>query len=171
MMIRRRDLLLGASTGIAAAALAGCSGGSGSDGKVTLQMVESLTSPERTKLIHKLIGEFEKANPSIKVQLVSPPTEQADNKIRQMLQAGSGVDVLEVRDLTVGPFSNNGWLHDMSKELKDWDGMDKLTDQAKKFTISEEDGKSFFIPYGFYGLSLYSRTCLLYTSPSPRDRG
>ena len=31
-----------------------------------------------------------------------------------MLQSGKGVDVLEVRDITVGPFSNNGWLYDMA---------------------------------------------------------
>lgn len=135
-------------------------GGGDSSGKVTLQFVESLTSPERTKLIKKLLAEFEKANPSIKVNLVSPPTDQADGKIQQMLQAGSGIDVLEVRDLTVGPFSNNGWLYDMSKELSSWDGLSKLTDQAKKFTKST-DGKSYFIPYGFYGLSLYYRTDLV----------
>lgn len=162
MMIRRRELLLGASAGLAAATLSGCGGDSngGSDGKVTLQMVESLTSPDRTALIKKMIADFEKANTGIKVQLVSPPTEQADGKIQQMLQAGSGVDVLEVRDLTVGPFSNNGWLYDMTKDLEKWDGMAKLTDQAKKFTKAE-DGKSYFIPYGFYGLSLYYRTDLV----------
>lgn len=160
MKIRRRELLLGASGGLAAAALSGCGGDSGGDGIVTLQMVESLTSPDRTKLIKKMLADFEKANPKIKVKLVSPPTEQADGKIQQMLQAGSGIDVLEVRDLTVGPFSNNGWLYDMSKELTKWDGFDKLTEQAQKFTKSE-DGKSYFVPYGFYGLSLYYRTDLV----------
>lgn len=161
MKIRRRDLLIGAGGVAAASALAGCGGdGGGSDGKTTLQMVESLTSPDRTTLLKKMIADFEKANPDIKVQLVSPPTEQADQKIQQMLQAGSGIDVLEVRDLTVGPFSNNGWLYDMSPDLAKWDGMDKLTDQAKKFTKAE-DGKSYFIPYGFYGLSLYYRKDLV----------
>lgn len=161
MKIRRRDLLIGASGGLAAAALAGCSsGGSSSDGTVTLQMVESLTNPDRSELLKKMLGDFEKANPGIKVQLVSPPTDQADQKLQQMLQAGSGIDVLEVRDLTVGPFSNNGWLYDMTSELSSWDGMAQLTDQAKKFTKAA-DGKSYFIPYGFYGLSLYYRTDLV----------
>ena len=161
MKIRRRDLLIGAGGVAAASALAGCGGdGGGSDGKTTLQMVESLTSPDRTTLLKKMIADFEKANPDIKVQLVSPPTEQADQKIQQMLQAGSGIDVLEVRDLTVGPFSNNGWLYDMSPDLAKWDGINKLTDQAKKFTKAE-DGKSYFIPYGFYGLSLYYRKDLV----------
>ena len=153
---------------IAAVALAmtGCSGnggqaGGGSSGgaeaTVTLQMVESLTAPARTELIKSLLADFEKANPTIKVDLISPPTDQADQKIQQMLQSGSGVDVLEVRDLTVGPFSNNGWLYDLTGDLKSWDGYDKLTDQAKSATVAA-DGKSYFIPYGFYGLSLYYRT-------------
>jgi len=123
-------------------------------------MVESLTNPARTELIRGLLQDFEKEHPNIKVELISPPTEQADQKIQQMLQSGSGVDVLEVRDLTVGPFSNNGWLYDMAPDLKNWDGLDKLTNQAQKFTINAE-GKSYFIPYGFYGLSLFYRTDLV----------
>lgn len=139
-------------------------GGSGEtssgDEQVTLQMVESLSSPARTELLKTMLAEFEDANPTIKVQLVSPPTEQADQKIQQMLQSGSGVDVLEVRDLTVGPFSNNSWLYDMAADLEGWDGMDKLTDQAKE-VATDVDGKSFYIPYGFYGLSLFYRTDLV----------
>lgn len=142
--------------------LTGCGSSSGDDtqGAVKLQMVESLTNPARTELIRGLLQDFEKEHPNIKVELISPPTEQADQKIQQMLQSGSGVDVLEVRDLTVGPFSNNGWLYDMAPDLKTWDGLDKLTNQAQKFTINA-DGKSYFIPYGFYGLSLFYRTDLV----------
>ncbi|WP_321076646.1 sugar ABC transporter substrate-binding protein [Mobiluncus sp.] len=142
--------------------LTGCSSSSGADsqGAVKLQMVESLTNPARTELIRGLLQDFEKEHPNIKVELISPPTEQADQKIQQMLQSGSGVDVLEVRDLTVGPFSNNGWLYDMAPDFKNWDGLAKLTDQAQKFTINA-DGKSYFIPYGFYGLSLFYRTDLV----------
>ncbi len=144
--------------------LTGCAGGDegnkGEGGDVTLQMVESLTNPARTDLLKGMLADFEKANPGIKVQLVSPPTEQADQKIQQMLQSGSGVDVLEVRDLTVGPFSNNKWLYDMAGDLKGWEGYDLLTDQTKKFTV-DADGKSYFVPYGFYGLSLFYRTDLV----------
>lgn len=161
----RSKLLAVASAATALAlALAGCSGGGGkgddAGGDVTLQMVESLTNPARTELIKKLLADFEKENPGIKVKLVSPPTDQADQKLQQMLQSGSGVDVLEVRDLTVGPFSNNGWLYDMAGDLKSWEGLDLLTDQAKQFTI-DADGKAYFVPYGFYGLSLFYRTDLV----------
>jgi len=148
---------------VALLALTACSGG-GSDssadgGDVELQMVESLTNPARTELLRGLLDNFEAANPGVTVKLVSPPTEQADQTIQQMLQSGSGVDVLEVRDITVGPFSNNGWLYDMTDDLASWDGWDALTDNAK--AAAEGDGKSYFVPYGFYGLSLFYRTDLV----------
>jgi multiple sugar transport system substrate-binding protein len=164
--VKRRQFVLGAVSlaGAAAVGLPGCSsagsGSSGSGGSVTLQMVESLTNPARSEVLKKLLGEFEAANPGIKVQLVSPPTEQADQKIQQMLQSGSGADVLEVRDLTVGPFSNNGWLYDMSGDVAKWDGFANLTAQAQKYA-KQNDGKTYFIPYGFYGLSLFYRTDLI----------
>lgn len=145
-------------------ALAGCGGGSSggesAGGTVTLQMVESLTNPDRTALLKEILSEFESKNPGVKVNLVSPPTEQADQKIQQMLQSGSGVDVLEVRDITVGPFSNNGWLYDMTSDLSSWDGYDKLTENAQKYSKTA-DGKSYFVPYGFYGLSLFYRKDLV----------
>ncbi|MHA6523648.1 ABC transporter substrate-binding protein [Tessaracoccus sp. G1721] len=161
----RRSKFTKAALSLAAASLTltacGGSGDAGTgDEQVTLQMVESLSSPGRTELLKTMLAEFEEANPSIKVQLISPPTEQADQKIQQMLQSGSGVDVLEVRDLTVGPFSNNNWLYDMAPDLADWDGMDKLTDQARG-VATDADGKSYYIPYGFYGLSLFYRTDLV----------
>ncbi|GGP01027.1 ABC transporter substrate-binding protein [Wenjunlia tyrosinilytica] len=146
--------------GIAAAMLmAGCSTGP-SDGTVTLQMVESLTNPARTKLLKELIAEFEQKHPKIKVNLVSPPTNQADQKIQQMLQSGNGVDALEVRDTTVGPWSTNKWLYDMSKDLKGWSGWKNLTENAVHAS-QDVHRKTYFVPYGFYGLSLFYRTDLV----------
>lgn len=142
---------------MSAACSAGGAGSSANKGKVTIQMVQSLTSGPRTKIIEKQIAGFEKENPNIKVKLVSPPTEQADQKIQQMLQAGSGVDVVEVRDITMGSFINNGWLLPITKEVKKWDGWSKLTENAQKYSHGN-DGEIYMIPYGFYGLSLFYRT-------------
>lgn len=164
--MRRKFIHAAAAVSAVALALTACGGESNTnDGDtggetVTLQMVESLTSPARTELLKSMLKDFETENPDIKVDLISPPTEQADQKIQQMLQSGSGVDVLEVRDLTVGPFTNNSWLYDMSDALEGWDGLGSLTDQAREVAIDEE-GHSYFIPYGFYGLSLFYRTDLV----------
>ena len=88
--VLKRKVLAGVGIGLVAAlTLGGCSAtNDDSGGTVTLQMVESLTNPIRTELLQELIGEFESGNPEIKVELISPPTEQADQKIQQMLQSG-----------------------------------------------------------------------------------
>ncbi|KPI05242.1 extracellular solute-binding protein family 1 [Actinobacteria bacterium OK074] len=161
-MLSRRKAAV--ALGLAAAlTVSGCAVGGGagaSDGTVTLHMVESLTNPARTAVLKTLIGQFEKQNPKIKVDLISPPTEQADQKIQQMLQSGSGIDALEVRDTTVAPWRTNGWLYDMSKELKNWSGWNDLTGNAVKYA-KDDKGRTYYIPYGFYGLSLYYRTDLV----------
>ena len=150
--------LLGA--GLATALLAtGCGGSAGSTDGVELQMVESLTNPARTAVIEGLIEDFEAANPGVTVDLVSPPTNSADQKIQQMLQSGKGIDVLEVRDTTVGPFTANGWIDDLSDDLEGWDGWADMTQQAVDYAQGE-DG-TWYIPYGFYGLSLFYRTDLV----------
>lgn len=159
--MKKKQMLSLVGIGIAAAlALSGCSAPAESGGTVTLQMVESLTNPVRTKVIKNILADFEKENPKIKVDLISPPTDQADQKIQQMLQSGSGVDVVEVRDITVGPFSTNGWLSDMSGELKGWKGWDDLTENATKYATNAK-GKTYYVPFGFYGLSLFYRTDLV----------
>lgn len=147
--------------GVAAVlALSGCGGGDTSaEGTVTLKMVESLTNPTRTETLKTLLAGFEKENPTIKVDLISPPTDSADQKIQQMLQSGKGIDVVEARDITVGSFGANKWLYDMSADLKDWDGWENLTENAVNY--SKQDGKTYYIPYGFYGLSLFYRTDLV----------
>ncbi|WP_157245704.1 ABC transporter substrate-binding protein [Nonomuraea typhae] len=137
-------------------ALAGCGSSSGSaPGEVRLRMIESLTSPERTKLIKSLIADFEKANPGVKVELISPPLDSADQKITQILQTKKDLDVLEVRDHTAKSFSNNGWLGELP--TTEWKGWADLTELTQKKAV-EVGGKPYLIPYGFYQRTLFYRT-------------
>ncbi|MFC8801006.1 ABC transporter substrate-binding protein [Promicromonospora sp. NPDC057138] len=159
-MNRTRTAATAGLATISLLALTACTGaGSAQDGTVRLQMVESLTNPARTALIRELLDEFEAENPGVTVDLVSPPTDQADQKLQQMLQSGRGIDVLEVRDSTVGAFSNNGWLFDLSDDVTGWAGWDDLTDNAQ--AVTAQDGARYYVPYGFYGLSLFYRTDLV----------
>ncbi|MDP9870229.1 MULTISPECIES: ABC transporter substrate-binding protein [Streptosporangium] len=132
--------------------------GCGSDndaGTVRLRMIESLTSPDRTKLIRQLLSDFERQNPGIKVELVSPPLENADRKITQVLQTKKDLDVLEVRDHTAKSFSNNGWLAEIP--VQSWPGWSGLTELARKKAV-EVGGKPYLIPYGFYEKVLFYRS-------------
>ncbi|MEU0567997.1 sugar ABC transporter substrate-binding protein [Nonomuraea sp. NPDC005983] len=151
-----------AAAAAATLVLAGCGSGSSSPGQVRLRMIESLTSPERTKLIKTLLADFEKANPGVKVELISPPLDSADQKITQILQTKKDLDVLEVRDHTAKSFSNNGWLAELP--TTGWPGWADLTELAQKKAV-EVGGKAYLIPYGFYQRTLFYRTDWGLTQP------
>lgn len=141
-----------------AACSSGASGSAGG-GQETLNMVESLTAPDRTVLLKSMVADFEKANPTIHVNLISPPTESADEKIQQMLQSQNGIDVMEVRDFTAGSFSTNGWLYDLTDDLNKWPAHSDLTDAAQQGGKVKD--RSYFVPYGFYLASLFYRKDLV----------
>lgn len=149
---------------LAAGALSGCSSGEtkgstdggSSSGTVTLKMIESLTSPARTDVIKKMIASFESANPNIKVDLISPPLESADNKISTMLAAKEDLDVLEVRDVTVKQFVTNKWIADLTPYTSSWSNYKDLN--ANSLAMANYiDQKPYYIPYGLYQKMLFYR--------------
>ncbi|MDQ6418911.1 sugar ABC transporter substrate-binding protein [Paenibacillus sp. LHD-117] len=147
-------LLLGLTTACSSGGSGG-SGGNGSDEIVTLRMIESLTSPGRTELIQASIDKFMKQNPAIKVELVSPPFDQADNKIRTMLGAKQELDIVEVRDLNVAEFVNNGYVEPIDEYTKSWSDFGTVTAVAQ--SVAQVDGKLYFIPNGLYQRQLFYR--------------
>ncbi|UBU10421.1 ABC transporter substrate-binding protein [Nonomuraea gerenzanensis] len=158
-----RNPVLVATATVVTLLLTGCgSGSSGQPGEIRLRMIESLTGPERTKLIKSLLADFERANPGVTVELISPPLDSADQKITQILQTKKGLDVLEVRDHTAKSFSNNGWLAELP--TTEWAGWPALTELAQKKAV-EVGGKAYLIPYGFYQRTLFYRTDFGMTAP------
>lgn len=150
-----KKVLTGSVAGVLSlGVLAGCSDG-GSSNQVKLRMIESLTSPNRTAVLKEMIAEFEKENKGITVELISPPFDQADNKIKTMLGAKSALDVLEVRDLTVSEFSNNGYLEPLNDYVKDWKDYATVTDVAK--SVGSLGDNVYFIPNGMYQRQMFYR--------------
>ena len=123
---------------------------------VTLTLVEAITSPDRTEVIRTLCDKFEELHPGVTVEIVSPPSENANTKIAQMLMAEEKVDVLEVRDQTFAQYSNNGWLGTLDEYIKDWSGLETLSGTAK-FYMNAYGDETYMIPYGFYEKALYYR--------------
>ncbi|MEX1029936.1 MAG: sugar ABC transporter substrate-binding protein [Paenibacillaceae bacterium] len=136
--------------------LAACSNNSEGDDKVTLRMIESLTSPNRTELLKAMLAEFEDQNPNIKVELISPPFDQADNKIRTMLGAEEQLDILEVRDLNVAEFVNNSYVEPINSYTDNWTNFKTMGSAAK--SVGTVGDKLYFVPNGLYQRQMFYRT-------------
>jgi multiple sugar transport system substrate-binding protein len=158
-MIKRKKVLVSLlCVLVTVGLLAGCSGkGNGDSGdKVTLRMIESLTSPKRTELIQAMVTKFKAANPNIKVEFISPPFDQADNKIRTMLGSDEQLDVLEVRDLTVAEFVNNGYVEPLNAYTDKWKDFGTVSAVSK--SVGTVGDKLYFVPNGLYERQMFYRS-------------
>ncbi|MFC5652559.1 ABC transporter substrate-binding protein [Paenibacillus solisilvae] len=133
----------------------GNAGNGAKDEKVTLRMIESLTSPKRTALLQAMITKFKAENPNIDVDLVSPPFDQADNKIRTMLGSNEQIDVIEVRDLNVAEFVNNGYIEPLDTYTGQWSDFATVSSISK--SVGSVGGKLYFIPNGLYERQMFYR--------------
>jgi multiple sugar transport system substrate-binding protein len=114
-----------------------------------VQLVEVITSPQRTEFLKSQLAEFEKANPDITVEVVSLPWGQAFEKFLSMVQAGETPDIVEMPERWVGLYANNGQLEDLGPYMKDWPEFATLGERAKQFG-STVSNTQYMIPYGYY---------------------
>lgn len=122
---------------------------------VTITMIERYGNPTRTASLRGLLDEFEAANPDIKVELLSPPLEQSQQKITQMLMAKNELDVLEVTSWERAQYIANGWLTDLTEYYASWD--EAATMKTGIYDTLQVDGKFYTVPIGSYERMLYYR--------------
>jgi ABC-type sugar transport system, periplasmic component len=127
---------------------------------VQLNFIEMLTSPARTAFLNQVIANFEAENPNIKVNLISPPYEQAENKMTLMLNAKQPLDIIESRDGTIKQFVNNGQVADLEPYLKNWSAKDDFLPMSS-YAARVIDGKAYIIPQLFFVKGLFVRTDIL----------
>ena len=98
----------GALVALGAAALAGPAP---AQAQITLQLVEVITSPQRTEVVQSLVDQFEEANPGINVEITSLPWGQAFEKLATMVQGGQIPDVVEMPDRWMALYATTtNWL-------------------------------------------------------------
>lgn len=128
--------------------------------KTELTFFETLTSPARTEYLQKMIAKFEEANPDITVKLISPPYEQAENKLTQMLNAKQPLDIIESRDATVRQFVNNGQIVSLENYISKWQYTSDLLPVTAQ-SMRAIDNNAYILPWLFFVKALYVRTDIL----------
>lgn len=139
--MKLRSLLLGACAAMMLAAPAMAA--------TTLNLVEVITSPERTETLKQIIGKFEAANPGVKVEITSLPWNEAFEKFATLVSAGQTPDLVEMPDTWQALYTNNGLLENLEPYLKTWENTPKLVDKALEVSRLA-GGKASMVPYGFY---------------------
>jgi multiple sugar transport system substrate-binding protein len=128
--------------------------GGGARADTKLQLVEVITSPERTAVLKKIVAGFEQANPGITVNIVSLPWGQAFEKMLTMVQGGDVPDVAEMPERWLSLYANHRQLESLEPYLAKWSETGQLTDRTLQFGRSV-DNTAYQLPYGFYIRALF----------------
>jgi multiple sugar transport system substrate-binding protein len=138
---------------LAAAALPLCYAAS-AEAATTLKLVEVITSPERTETLQAIIKTFEAANHDTHVEIISLPWGASFEKFATMVAAGDTPDVVEMPDLWLALYANNGALENLEPYLKTWEHTAELNQRALQLGRVVRN-TAYMLPYGFYLRALY----------------
>ena len=122
--------------------------------ETTLQLVEVITSPQRTDVLEGMIAKFEKANPDVTVEVTSLPWGQAFEKLATMVQGGQIPDVVEMPDRWLSLYANNNQLVDLGPYMESWGDAGELNDRTIQYGSYVND-TMYTVPYGFYLRALF----------------
>lgn len=125
-----------------------------------LKLVEVITSPERTETLKAMVGDYEKANPGVEVEIVSLPWGQAFEKLATMVSGGDVPDVVEMPDRWLALYAGAGRLANLEDRIASWDDGKTLTQKALDMG-RYAGGTAYTIPYGFYLRAMFYNRKLL----------
>jgi multiple sugar transport system substrate-binding protein/raffinose/stachyose/melibiose transport system substrate-binding protein len=172
--MRLRKVIAGsAAVLLGALALSGCSTGSedSGDGNVTLTFWHNSTTGPGKKYWTDTASAFEKANPTVTVEIQSIQNEEMDGKLQTALNSGDAPDVFMAR--------GGGKLADVVKAGQAMDLTDALSSDAtnavgNSLSAFEVDGKNYGIPVSvlpsglFYSSDLFAQAGVA-TTPATID--
>jgi multiple sugar transport system substrate-binding protein len=120
----------------------------------TLKLVEVITSPERTETLKGIVKSFEDANPDVRVEIISLPWGPSFEKLATMVAAGDTPDVVEMPDIWLALYANNGALENLEPYVKTWQRTGELNQRTLQLARLVRN-TAYMLPYGFYLRALY----------------
>jgi multiple sugar transport system substrate-binding protein len=132
----------------------GLSVGPSAEAAATLKLVEVITSPERTETLKAIVKIFEDANPDVRVEIISLPWGPSFEKFATMVAAGDTPDVVEMPDVWLALYANNGALESLEPYLKTWEHTAELNQRTLQLGRVIRN-TAYMLPYGFYLRALY----------------
>ena len=134
--------------------LAGCGGSK--KGPVTIQFMETLTSPDRTKYIKTLLTDFEAQNQNIKVELVSVPWDQAHDKIMTQIASKQLPDVVEMSGNWNAEMAATEMVENLGPYYDKWEQKDEISLSTLNLAKGYHN-TLYAIPYGLFIRAMYYR--------------
>ncbi len=157
-MISRRDALKLCGGALINATVFGC--GSNKTNSTKIQFMTALTW-EKHRSLEPLLNEFSAIYPSIQIEHIKVPWDQAHSKYITAILGGSPPDVMMIPSWWVAEFRAMGALEDLSPWVKDWPYLNGYAENVKRFTeatLAFDGDQIFGLPSEVAVRSMFYRT-------------
>lgn len=142
-------------------ALSACGGGNNGEsanGKVTINV---WGMGEEAKSLPKIVEDFEKENPNIKVNVQALPWDTAHDKLLTAVASKKGPDVLQMGTTWIPEFSSAGALMDLSPYIDQYPELAESNFFPGSISTTKFEDKTVGVPWYIDTRVLYYRTDLL----------
>jgi sorbitol/mannitol transport system substrate-binding protein len=162
MLFKKRALTFGALLGVSALAFSGCAATSNNAAKEDVTLTLATVNNGNMVDMESLKGEFEKANPGIKVNFqVMEEGDLRSAVTADVANAAGQYDIVTIGAYEVPQWGANGWLTDLTPDLKNdkaYDVNDILPPVRSALSVS---GKQYAVPfYGESSILMYNKEIL-----------
>ncbi len=141
--MKKKSLVLLVVVLVLSAVLAACGGKESGSKEVTIEFMHSSVEKERLDVINKLIADFEKENPTIKIKQIPVEEDAFNTKVVTLARSGKLPAVMEVSQDFAKVMDKDELIdQDAVKEVIDSVGEDKYYEGATNL-VRSEDGKSY----------------------------
>lgn len=112
---------------------------------VTLEFWLRDTRPSNVQAMNKIVANFEKANPDIKVKVVLTPWDSVEQKTATAAAAGTLPDLSQLNQTGAADYGAKGILLNLDKRFKTWADKDKIC----KISMSQAmyNGHYYAVPW------------------------
>jgi multiple sugar transport system substrate-binding protein len=142
-------------------ALSACGGGNNGEaanGKVTINV---WGMGEEAKSLPKIVEDFEKENPNIKVNVQALPWDTAHDKLLTAVASKKGPDVLQMGTTWIPEFSSAKALMDLTPYIEQYPELTESNFFPGSITTTKYDNATVGVPWYIDTRVLYYRTDLL----------
>lgn len=142
--MKAKKMIFGTALAVLALTLGACGGGSAKDDeKTTIEFMHSSVEQDRLKVIDKLVADFEKENPDIKVKQMPVEEDAYNTKVVTLARSNKLPGVIEVSQDFAKVMDKDELIDQKAVgNVMKKDGEDNYYDGAKKL-VRTEDGSGY----------------------------
>jgi multiple sugar transport system substrate-binding protein len=139
---------------------------------VTLQFWLRDTRPSNVEAMNKIVANFEKANPGIKIKVVLTPWDSVEQKTATAIAAGTLPDLSQLNQTGAADYGAKGVLLNLDKRYKTWVDKNKVA----KISLSQAmyNGHYYAVPWFagsnvmFYNKDLFKKAGIIDQAGNPK---